>query len=70
MWKCIRIVRDRIFDLYFRNSHDLHSMFHFFLWGKMNSTNRSAPSVWVFIAQLVEHSSANVEAMGNGLKSL
>ena len=57
MWKCKPTLRYRIFDLYFRSSHDLHSMFHSFLWGKMNSTNRSAPSVWVFIAQLLEHSS-------------
>ena len=29
----------------------------------MNSTNWSAPNVWVFIAQLVEHCSANAEVM-------
>ena len=29
----------------------------------MNSTNWPAPNVWVFIAQLVEHCSANAEAM-------
>ena len=65
MWKCKRTLRYLIFDLYSHSSRDLHSMFHFFLWG-----NRPAPSVWVFIAQLVEHSSANAEAMGSGLKSL
>ena len=32
---------------------------------KMNSTNRPAPNVWVFIAQLVENCSANTEAMGS-----
>ena len=32
---------------------------------KMNSTNWPAPNVWVFIAQLVQHCSANVEAMGS-----
>ena len=31
----------------------------------MNSTNWPAPNVWVFIAQLVEHCSANTEAMGS-----
>ena len=32
--------------------------------GMMNSTNWPAPNILVFIAQLVEHGSANVEAMG------
>ena len=31
----------------------------------MNSTNLPAPNVWVCIAQLVEHCSANAEAMGS-----
>ena len=31
----------------------------------MNSTKWPAPNVWVFIAQLVEHCSANAEAMGS-----
>ena len=31
----------------------------------MNSINWPAPYVWVFIAQLVEHCSANAEAMGS-----
>ena len=35
--------------------------------GTMNSTNWPAPNVWVFIAQLVEHYSANAEAMGSNL---
>ena len=33
--------------------------------GTMNSTNWPAPNVWVFIAQLVEHCSANAEVMGS-----
>ena len=33
--------------------------------GTMNSVNWPAPNVWVFIAQLVEHHSANAEAMGS-----
>ena len=33
--------------------------------GMMNSTNWSAPNVWVFIAQLAEYCSANAEAMGS-----
>ena len=31
----------------------------------MNSTNWPPPNVWVLIAQLVEHCSANAEAMGS-----
>ena len=31
----------------------------------MNSTNWPAPNVWALIAQIVEHSSANAEAMGS-----
>ena len=31
----------------------------------MNSINWPAPSVWLFIVQLVEHCSANAEAMGS-----
>ena len=33
----------------------------------MNSINCSSPNIWVFIAQLVEHGSANAEAMGSNL---
>ena len=33
--------------------------------GLMNSINWPTPSVWVFIAQLVEHCSANAEATGS-----
>ena len=37
----------------------------------MNSINWSAPNIWVFIAQLVEHCSINAEAMGlNPIESL
>ena len=32
---------------------------------KMNSVNWPAPNIWVFIAQLEEHCSANAEAMGS-----
>ena len=39
-------------------------MFHSFN-GLMNSINWPASSVWVFIAQLLEHCSANAEAMGS-----
>ena len=31
----------------------------------MNSTNWPVPNVWVFITQLVEHCSANTEAIGS-----
>ena len=41
-------------------------MFHSFH-GLMNSINWPASSVWVFIAQLVEHCSANAEATGSNL---
>ena len=41
-----------------------HSVFHSFH-GLMNSINWPASSVWVFIAQLVEHCNANTEAMGS-----
>ena len=33
--------------------------------GTINSIHWPAPNVWVFIAQLVEHCSANAEAMGS-----
>ena len=41
-----------------------HSVFHSFH-GLMNSINWPASSIWVFIAQLVEHCSAIAEAMGS-----
>ena len=41
-----------------------HSVFHSFH-GLMNSINWPASSVWVFIAQLGEHCSANAEATGS-----
>ena len=31
----------------------------------MNSINWPAPNIWVYIAHLVEHCSANAEAMGS-----
>ena len=51
------------FHLYFRSSHYLYSIFLSRV--KMNSINWPAPNIWVFIAQLVEHCSANAEAMGS-----
>ena len=51
------------FHLYFRSSHHHYSIFLSRV--KMNSINWPAPNVWVFIAQLVEHCSANAEAMGS-----
>ena len=41
-----------------------HSVFHSFH-GLMNSINWPALSIWVVIAQLGEHCSANAEAMGS-----
>ena len=41
-----------------------HSVFHSFH-GWMNSINWPASSIWVFIAQLGEHCSANAEATGS-----
>ena len=41
-----------------------HSVFHSFH-GLMNSINWPASSIWVFIAQLGEHCSANAEAKGS-----
>ena len=59
-----------------RNSVDrdwkksFHSVFHSFR-GLMNSINWPASSVWVLIAQLGEHCSANAEATGsNPVKAL
>ena len=51
------------FHLYFRSSYHLYSTF--LLLVKMNSINWPALNIWVFIAQLVEHCSANAEAMGS-----
>ena len=39
------------------SSPSFHISFH--SWLKMNSTNWPAPNLWVFIAQLVDHCSAN-----------
>ena len=52
------------FHLYSRSSISFHSVFHSFR-GLMNSINWPASSVWVFIAQLGEHCSANAEATGS-----
>ena len=51
------------FHLYFRSSYHPYSIFLSRV--KMNSINWPAPNIWVFIAQLVEHCSANAEAMGS-----
>ena len=52
-----------IWNLYFRSSHHLHVSLLSRV--KMNSTNWPTPNAWVFIAQMVEHCSANAEAMGS-----
>ena len=55
------------FHSYSRSSHHfILSLFHSF-YPLMNSINwpASMASVWVFIAQLVEHCSANAEATGS-----
>ena len=52
------------FHLYSRSSKSFHSVFHSFH-GLMNSINWPASSVWIFIAQLGEHCSANAEATGS-----
>ena len=52
-----------LFHLYFRSSHHLY--FIFLSRVKINSINWPAPNIWVFIAQLVEHCSANAEAIGS-----
>ena len=52
------------FHLYSRSSISFHSVFHSFH-GLMNSIKWPASSVWVFIAQLGEHCSANAEATGS-----
>ena len=44
--------------MYFRSSHDLHVSFLSRV--KINSTNWPAPNDWVFIAQMLEHCSANL----------
>ena len=48
------------------------SLFHvsFLSCVKINSTNWPAPNVWVFVAQLVEHSSANAKANGSDTTQL
>ena len=50
-------------SLVFPQFTSFHSMFHSYH-GLMNSINWPASCVWVFIAQLVEHCSANAEATG------
>ena len=50
-------------DLSEIKSNSLFYMSHSFT-GTMNSTNWSAPKRWVYIAQWVDHCTANAEAMG------
>ena len=54
------------FHLHLRSSQSFHCVFHFFH-ELLSSINWAASSVWVFIAQLVEHCRANAEAMGSNL---
>ena len=63
---CENSPKKRFFGLhlYSRSSKSFHSVFHSFH-GLMNSINWPASSVWVFIAQLGEHCSANAEATGS-----
>ena len=56
------VITPRIFV--FPQFTSFHSVFHSFH-GLMNSINWPASSVWVFIAQLGEHCSANAEATGS-----
>ena len=53
------------FHLYVRSSRNIHTVYFIPFTGTMNSANWPAPNVWVFIAQLLEHCSANTEAMGS-----
>ena len=53
-----------IISFVFPQFTSFHSKFHSFH-GFMNSINWPASSVWVFIAQLGEHCSANAEATGS-----
>ena len=56
-----------ISHLHFIYMSAVHIIFIYFIpfTGTMNSTNWRASNVWVFIAQLVEHCSANTEDMGS-----
>ena len=54
------------FHLYFRNSQFILSSVSMDSFHRlMNSINCPALHIWVFIAQLVEHCSANAEATGS-----
>ena len=53
-----------LISLVFPQFTSYHSVFHSFH-GLMNSINWPASSIWVFIAQLGEHCSANAEATGS-----
>ena len=65
-------VSHNMHNWYVRSSHNIHlSAVHIIFicfipfTRTMNSTNWPAPNLRVFIAQLVEHCSANAEAMGS-----
>ena len=49
-----------LFHLYSRSSHHLY-----FIFLSRVKIKWPAPNIWVFIAQMVEHCSANAEAMGS-----
>ena len=64
-WRCDH--RSWWSHLLFIRMSAVHIIFIYFIpfTGMMNSINWPAPNVWVFTAQLVEHCSANAEAMGS-----
>ena len=58
------IKQEHFISFVFPQFTSFHSVFHSFH-GLMNSINWPASSIWVFIAQLGEHCSANAEATGS-----
>ena len=64
MYSVVRRLRASCFLFFLSQFTSFHSVFHSFH-GLMNSINWPASSIWVFIAQLGEHSSANAEATGS-----
>ena len=61
---CENSRKKSFFSHHFIQFTSFHSVFHSFH-GLMNSINWPASSIWVFIAQLGEHCSANAEATGS-----
>ena len=61
---CDSLRWSQLISFVFPQFTSFHSVFHSFH-GLMNSINWPASSVWVFIAQLGEHCSANAEATGS-----